>query len=332
MGCHYSFLSELSGRIRLSDLIGRRVRLVRRGREYVGLCPFHSEKTPSFYVVEDKGFFYCFGCGAQGDAIGFIARADNISYAKAVEKLASQAGPSRAKVEAGFRACRDSWPAEAVERAAPIWVPILPVPDDAPALLRPDGRTVELINPKRARERKERTIFRPAAWWPYHDAEGSVAWLRVAHGISQAGRNARQVEAADHVLRRPWPRAPVVRCRISRAAAAEPIGEPAPSSPMHTGSSPALNCRPLEGLVRKIIGASEAQLDGTLRWAARLVGNAARKGEIAPEVAEAVLVRAAVRARLAEIAARRTVASSFLAVIMGDPNEAERFRIEASHS
>ena len=174
MGRRHSFRAELHTRLRLLDVIGGRVRLVRRGHEYVGLCPFHSEKTPSFYVVEDKGFFHCFGCGAHGNAIDFVTRADNLSYAEAVEKLASEAGTPGAKAPKASRASGDTWPAAAATRAGPIWIPILPVPGDAPALLRPDGRTVELINPKRAGERKERTIFRPASWWPYRDAEGRL--------------------------------------------------------------------------------------------------------------------------------------------------------------
>ena len=86
------FLDELRARVPLGDLVGRRVRLTRRGREQAGLCPFHNEKTPSFYVVEDKGFFHCFGCGAHGDAIGFIMRADNLDFIEAVERLAGEAG------------------------------------------------------------------------------------------------------------------------------------------------------------------------------------------------------------------------------------------------
>jgi DNA primase len=86
------FLDELRSRISLPELIGRRVSLVRRGREYAGLCPFHNERTPSFYVVEDKNFFHCFGCGAHGDAIGFAMRADNIDFVEAIEKLAGEAG------------------------------------------------------------------------------------------------------------------------------------------------------------------------------------------------------------------------------------------------
>jgi DNA primase len=86
------FLDELRSRVSLGDLVGRHVRLTRRGREQGGLCPFHNEKTPSFYVVEDKGFFHCFGCGAHGDAIGFVMRADNLDFIEAVERLAGEAG------------------------------------------------------------------------------------------------------------------------------------------------------------------------------------------------------------------------------------------------
>src|SRR5271170_3691983 len=86
------FLDKLRSRVSLAGLVGRRVKLVRRGREYAGLCPFHHEKTPSFYVVEDKGFFHCFGCGAHGDAIGFVMRADNLDFIEAIERLAGEAG------------------------------------------------------------------------------------------------------------------------------------------------------------------------------------------------------------------------------------------------
>ncbi len=86
------FLDDLRARVPLAELIGRRVRLVRKGREHVGLCPFHSEKTPSFTVSEDKGFFHCFGCGAHGDAIGFVMRGDGLSFPEAVERLALDAG------------------------------------------------------------------------------------------------------------------------------------------------------------------------------------------------------------------------------------------------
>lgn len=92
MAFPHQFLDEIRARVGLADLIGRRVKLVKRGREHSGLCPFHSEKTPSFTVSEEKGFFHCFGCGAHGDAIGFVMRADGVSFPEAVERLAAQAG------------------------------------------------------------------------------------------------------------------------------------------------------------------------------------------------------------------------------------------------
>ncbi|WP_448190006.1 DNA primase [Azospirillum sp. sgz301742] len=86
------FLEELRVRLALSDVIGKRMRLLRAGREYKAPCPFHNEKTPSFYVNDQKGFFHCFGCGAHGDIIGFVMRHDNMAFPEAVEALASEAG------------------------------------------------------------------------------------------------------------------------------------------------------------------------------------------------------------------------------------------------
>jgi DNA primase len=86
------FLDELRHRISLAEVVGRRVKLVRHGREFTGLCPFHKEKTPSFSVVEEKGFYHCFGCGAHGDVIGFVMQTENLTFPEAVEQLAHKAG------------------------------------------------------------------------------------------------------------------------------------------------------------------------------------------------------------------------------------------------
>ncbi len=86
------FLDEIRARASLEGVVGRRVKLVRRGRELTGLCPFHQEKTPSFTVSDQKGFFHCFGCGAHGDVIGFVMRTEGLSFPEAVERLASEAG------------------------------------------------------------------------------------------------------------------------------------------------------------------------------------------------------------------------------------------------
>jgi DNA primase len=86
------FLDELRARIGLADVIGRRVRLIRKGREHSGLCPFHNEKTPSFTVNEEKGFYHCFGCGAHGSVFDFVMQLDKLSFPEAVERLAAEAG------------------------------------------------------------------------------------------------------------------------------------------------------------------------------------------------------------------------------------------------
>ncbi len=88
------FLDELRSRLTLSDVIGKRLKLTRAGREFKGCCPFHNEKTPSFYINDAKGFFHCFGCGAHGDAVTFRMRHDNLPFIEAVESLCGEAGLS----------------------------------------------------------------------------------------------------------------------------------------------------------------------------------------------------------------------------------------------
>lgn len=86
------FCDELRARVSIVDVVGARVKLVRKGREYQACCPFHNEKTPSFTVNEAKGFYHCFGCGAHGDIIKFEMEANNLPFIEAVEKLAAKAG------------------------------------------------------------------------------------------------------------------------------------------------------------------------------------------------------------------------------------------------
>ena len=87
-----SFLDEIRARVSLVSVIARGVRLTRKGREHSGLCPFHNEKSPSFTVNEDKGFYHCFGCGAHGDVISFEMQVHHLSFVEAVERLAGEAG------------------------------------------------------------------------------------------------------------------------------------------------------------------------------------------------------------------------------------------------
>ncbi len=99
-----SFIEEIRARLRVSEVIGKVIPIRRAGREYHALCPFHKEKSPSFTINDEKGFFHCFGCGAHGDVIGFTMDYEHVGYREAIEKLAGQAGltipqPSRVEVD-----------------------------------------------------------------------------------------------------------------------------------------------------------------------------------------------------------------------------------------
>lgn len=87
-----NFTDELRERLSIVDVVGRRVPLVKKGQNYWGCCPFHNEKTPSFSVNEDKGFYHCFGCGEHGDIISFVMKSENVDFKTAITELAAQAG------------------------------------------------------------------------------------------------------------------------------------------------------------------------------------------------------------------------------------------------
>src|SRR3990170_1342687 len=87
-----SFLDEIHARLPVSQVVSRRVPLKRRGREFVGLSPFNKEKTPSFTVNDQKGFYHCFSSGKHGDVFTFVMETEGLSFLEAVEKLAGEAG------------------------------------------------------------------------------------------------------------------------------------------------------------------------------------------------------------------------------------------------
>ena len=95
------FLDELRARTTLSALVGRTVKLHKAGREYKACCPFHNEKTPSFYVNDEKGFYHCFGCQAHGDAIRWLTDARGLPFMDAVKELADAETAEIAVIE-GF--------------------------------------------------------------------------------------------------------------------------------------------------------------------------------------------------------------------------------------
>ena len=86
------FIDELKSRVRISDVVGRKVKLVKKGKEWSGLSPFTAEKTPSFYVNDQKQFFKDFSSGKFGDVITFLQETERLSFSEAVERLAGEAG------------------------------------------------------------------------------------------------------------------------------------------------------------------------------------------------------------------------------------------------
>src|SRR5436190_15835983 len=86
------FLDELRARLPVSDVVGRRVKLRKRGREWVGLSPFNQEKTPSFTVNDQKGFYHDFSSGKHGNIFDFVMETEGVSFPEAVERLAGMAG------------------------------------------------------------------------------------------------------------------------------------------------------------------------------------------------------------------------------------------------
>lgn len=87
-----AFIDDLLARTDIVEVVGTRVPLKRKGREYSAPCPFHDERTPSFYVSPTKQFYHCFGCGAHGTAISFLMNYDRLEFLDAVEELARRAG------------------------------------------------------------------------------------------------------------------------------------------------------------------------------------------------------------------------------------------------
>src|SRR6266704_4767298 len=86
------FLDELRARLPVSDVVGRRVKLRKRGREWVGLSPFNQEKTPSFTVNDQKGFYHDFSSGKHGNIFDFVMETEGVSFPEAVERIAAMAG------------------------------------------------------------------------------------------------------------------------------------------------------------------------------------------------------------------------------------------------
>ena len=121
-----SFIDDLINRLDIVDVVSSRVQLKKTGKNYSACCPFHKEKTPSFTVSPDKQFYYCFGCGAGGNALGFVMDHDNLDFPQAVEELARAAGMEVPREE-GRRAQKPRQPTDS---------PLYPLLDSATEFYR----------------------------------------------------------------------------------------------------------------------------------------------------------------------------------------------------
>jgi len=96
------FIQSLLGRVDIVDVVDRHVKLRKAGANYSACCPFHNEKTPSFTVSPTKQFYHCFGCGAHGNAIGFLMEFSGLAYPEAIRALAETVGMTVPEVRSRF--------------------------------------------------------------------------------------------------------------------------------------------------------------------------------------------------------------------------------------
>ena len=115
------FIDDLIDRTDIVEVIGSRVQLKKAGREYKAPCPFHNEKTPSFTVSPQKGFYHCFGCGAHGTVLSFLLEFDRLEFPEAVEELAHIAGLTVPRDEQAERSAPTAPIYEILAKAAKIY-------------------------------------------------------------------------------------------------------------------------------------------------------------------------------------------------------------------
>jgi DNA primase len=152
------FIDELLARTDIVELINARVTLKKQGREYAACCPFHGEKTPSFFVSPTKQFYHCFGCGAHGTAITFLMEHDNLSFPEAVEELARHAGMDVPREHGAGERTEDHRPLyDALEAAAEHYARALRTSPEAVDYLKGRGLSGEIA-------RDFRLGYAPDAW------------------------------------------------------------------------------------------------------------------------------------------------------------------------
>lgn len=191
------FLNELKSRVRLSDVVGKKVQLKKRGKDWVGLSPFSNEKTPSFYVHDDRGFYKCFSTQKAGDAITFLTETERLTFAEAVEKLARDYGlelpKQSAEEEKQYR--RRTTLIEWVEKACAFF-------EDQ--LRKPAGAE--------AREYLQKRGFGPEAWTRHRMGFAPNGWRSLSDFLTKQGASVEELIEAGLLVqpeesdKQPWDR------------------------------------------------------------------------------------------------------------------------------
>ena len=195
------FLNELKSRVRLSDVVGKKVQLKKRGKDWVGLSPFSAEKTPSFYVHDDRGFYKCFSTQKSGDAITFLMETERLTFAESVEKLARDYGLElpKSSPEEARQYKRRTTLIEWVEKACLFY-------EDQ--LRKPAGAE--------ARDYLQKRGFGPEAWKRHRMGFAPDGWRLLFELLTKEGATTEELieaglvvqpeEGADGKSRQPWDR------------------------------------------------------------------------------------------------------------------------------
>ncbi|HBH89790.1 MAG TPA: DNA primase, partial [Hyphomonadaceae bacterium] len=192
------FLNELKSRIRISDVVGRKVKLVKKGKEWSGLSPFSAEKTPSFYVNDQKQFFKDFSSGKFGDVITFLQETERVSFAEAVEKLAAEAGmqlPSDTPQAKAERSRRGRL-IDVCEAATRYFEDQLRGPDGAQARSYLEGRGLQ-----------------PSSWQKYRLGFAPDSWRALQEYLAKTGASQKDMLDAGLIIQPDTGRDPYDRFR-----------------------------------------------------------------------------------------------------------------------
>lgn len=177
-------VDRLLEKVDIVEVVGRYVKLTKKNKtEHAGLCPFHNEKTPSFTVSEAKQFYHCFGCGAHGNAVGFLMEYSGLSFIDACVELGADVPGRSRSGEIPIPARKTVPAADSVEEKKPRteWVPLIPVPDDAPP--------PPVAHIKRGKYTRI---------WTYRDAEGRVLGYVCRFETSDGGKEVMPLTYVEH--------------------------------------------------------------------------------------------------------------------------------------